>query len=69
MTNKLPLPKNELDELQELGSVSLEQLNNALRNSQATDEEIEDLYDELEKRGVSIIDWKQAAGHIWITPP
>ena len=56
MTKKLPLSENELDELQELGSVSLEQLNSALQNTIATEEEIENLYDELEKRGVSIID-------------
>jgi RNA polymerase primary sigma factor len=56
MTNKLPLSKNELDELQELGSVSLEQLNIALQNIEASDEEVEDLFDELEKRGISIID-------------
>lgn len=56
MTNKLPLSKNELDELQELGSVSLEQLNIALQNIQASDEEVEDLFDELEKRGVSIVE-------------
>jgi RNA polymerase primary sigma factor len=56
MTNKLPLSKNELDELQELGSVSLEQLHIALQNIEASDEEVEDLFDELEKRGVSIID-------------
>jgi RNA polymerase primary sigma factor len=60
MTKRLPLSKNELDELQELGSVSLEQLNFALQNSEATDEEVEDLYDELERRGISIIETTSA---------
>lgn len=56
MTNKLPLSKEELDELQELGSVSLEQLNIALQNTLASDEDVEDLYDELEKRHIAIVD-------------
>jgi len=56
MTKRLPLSNDELDELQELGSVSLEQLNIALQNFEATDEEVEDLYDELEKRGISIVE-------------
>lgn len=60
MTKKLPLSKNELDELQELGSVSLEQLNISLQNNQASDEEVEDLFDELEKRGVSIVETTSA---------
>jgi RNA polymerase primary sigma factor len=60
MTNKLPLSKNELDELQEIGSVSLEQLNIALQNNQASDEEVDDLFDELEKRGVSIVETTSA---------
>lgn len=54
MTNKLPLSKNELDELQEIGYVSLDQLNALLQNIEATDEGVEDLYDELERRGVKI---------------
>jgi RNA polymerase primary sigma factor len=60
MTKRLPLSKNELDELQELGSVSLEQLNIALQNSETTDEEVEDLYDELERRGISIVETTSA---------
>jgi RNA polymerase primary sigma factor len=54
MPNKHLLSKNELDELQEVGHVSLDRLNILLQNIEASDEDVEDLYDELEKRGIKI---------------
>ena len=48
------ISSDQLDELQEIGHVSLTELNQLLQDSAASDEDIDDLYDELEKRGVVI---------------
>jgi len=53
--SKNRISPNQLDELQEIGHVSLDQLNQLLADSNASDDDIEDLYDELEKRGVVIM--------------
>jgi len=67
--SKNRITQDQLDELQEIGHVSLDQLNQLLQDSAASDDDIEELYDELERRGVAITEEQSVGVAASVSPP